>query len=185
MKKRPTWATVVGVLGIIFACFGILGAGYDIMMPKMMDLQKEIFSHIEEIQTKAAGKGDSESFPDDDFFEIFQSMEKMWETPEWFGTWSIITGITKLVICGFALFASICLLQIKPFSIRLFYWSAGLNIGLILVNLVVMMASMSFMAIAMMSGGFFGLVVYVVLIIVVALGNKEAFFQTISPTVSS
>lgn len=96
MKKRPTWATIVGVLGIIFACFGILGAGYDIIMPKMMDIQKEIFSHMEEIQKKAAEKEGSENVPDEEFFKIFKSMEKMWETPEWFGIWSITTGIIKL-----------------------------------------------------------------------------------------
>ena len=46
-----------------------------------------------------------------------------------------------------------------------------------------MLASMSFMAMAMMFGGFFGLVVNVVLIIVVALGNKEAFYQNAPPKV--
>lgn len=182
MAKRPTWATIVGILGIIFACFGILGAGNSIMMPKMMEMQKEIFSQIEEAQKQAGRSGDSENIPDEEFVEIFDTMEKMWETPEWFSGWSIAFGILKLMTCGFALFAAIWLLQMKPASIKIFYWSAGLNIGLAVLNSVVLVASMSFMAMATAFSGFFGLVANIVLILVVASGNKEAFSQNVSST---
>jgi fatty acid desaturase len=48
--KRPTWATVISVLGIILSLLGLLGAGQDIMMPKMMEFQKQMFTQMEEIQ---------------------------------------------------------------------------------------------------------------------------------------
>lgn len=174
MKNKPTWISVVGVLGIIFSCFGILGAAYDLVTPAMMEMQKEMFAQIESLQPQAMQNQGAEA-PPEAFYEMFKSMEKMWETPEWFKTWSISIGLVKLVLCGFSLLACIFLLQIKPVAVKLFYCSAGLNIGLALVKIAVMLASMSFMAMTMMIGGFFGLVVNIVLIIVVATNDKSAF----------
>ncbi|MGD8669435.1 MAG: hypothetical protein PVF31_05095 [Desulfobacterales bacterium] len=44
--KRPTWVTIVGVLGIIFSCLGILAAGQEMIMPKILEMQKEMLSDI-------------------------------------------------------------------------------------------------------------------------------------------
>lgn len=48
-KKIPTWATIVGILGIIFASLGILGAGQTMMMSKIIEFQKQTFSRIYEM----------------------------------------------------------------------------------------------------------------------------------------
>ena len=119
--KRPTWATVVGILGIVFSCLGFLGAGQEIMMPKILKFQKEMFSHIEENIQKQSdearermssenGNRSNIAFPT----EMFKFMGKMWEFPEWYGKWIVIFGVIKLFLCGLYLFASIRLLQIKP-----------------------------------------------------------------------
>lgn len=189
--KRPTWATVVGVLGIIFSCFGILGAGQEIIMPKMMKFQKEIFTHTEERMHKEVEKkkekqmhGDSRSQPLERDREnnaefpiaMFKLMEKMWDYPEWYGVFSVICGILKAIISGFYLFASICLLQMKPFSIRLFYWAAGSSISFAVIKGIFAVAAISFiMGMTIVFGGMFGIIIDIVLIIVVATGNKDAF----------
>ena len=187
--KRPTWATVVGVLGIIFSCLGILGAGQEIIMPKIFKFQKEMFSDFEKIiqeeiekertnQTDQEGENKSSSeIP----LGIFKSFTKMMDFPDWFGTWSIISGILKLLISAFFLLASIRLLQMKTSSIKLFYWAAGSSIALGFLKGIVALSAVSFMAIAMMFGGVFGIVIDIVLIIIVATGNKEAFFGQSPP----
>ena len=187
--KRPTWATVVGVLGIIFSCLGILGAGQEIMMPKIFKLQKEMFSDFEKIiqeetekertnQTDQEGENKSSSeIP----MGIFKSFTKMMDFPDWFGTWLIISGILKLLVSAFFLLASIRLLQMKTSSIKLFYWAAGSSIALGVLKGIVALSALSFMAIAMMFGGVFGIVIDIVLIIIVATGNKEAFFSQSPP----
>jgi hypothetical protein len=43
---RPTWVTVIGVLGIIFGCSGILGGGQQMVMPKMLAMQKDMFANM-------------------------------------------------------------------------------------------------------------------------------------------
>jgi hypothetical protein len=187
--KRPTWATVVGVLGIIFSCLGILGAGQEIMMPKIVKFQKEMFSDFEkiiqeEIEKERTNQPDQEGenksgaeIP----MGIFQSIIKMMDFPDWFGTWSIISGILKLLVSAFFLLASIRLLQMKTSSIKLFYWAAGSSIALGVLKGIVALSAVSFMAIAMMFAGVFGIIIDIVLIIVVATGNKEAFFSQSPP----
>ncbi len=182
--KRPTWATVVGVLGIIFACLGILGAGQEIMMPKIFKFQKEIFSDFEkiieeEIEKERSRQPDQEGRDKSDAeipMGIFKSFTKMMDFPDWYGTWSIISGLLKLCVCALFLLASIRLLQVKPSSIKLFYWAAGSSIALGVLKGIVALSAVSFMAIAAMLGGVFGIVIDIVLIIVVATGDKEAFY---------
>ena len=180
--KRPTWATVISVLGIILSLLGLLGAGQDIMMPKMMEFQKQMFTQMEEIQKRQTQREGAENAPDEEFSQMVQSMEKMWDTPEHFGTLSVMTGILKLLICGFGLFAYICLLQVKPYAVKLVYWAIGLSIGLALVKGSVMVSSMSLMAAAMMFGSIFGLVINIVLLIVVAVADKTAYNKASLPT---
>ena len=187
--KRPTWATIVGVLGIIFSCLGILGAGQEIIMPKVFKLQKEMLSDFEEIieeeiekerinqLDQEGGTNSSAEIP----MGIFKSFTKMLDFPDWFGTWSIISGILKLLISAFFLLASIRLLQMKRSSINLFYWAAGSSIALGVLKGIVALSAVSFMAIAMMFGGFFGIIIDIILIIVVATGNKEAFYSQTPP----
>jgi len=189
--KRPAWATVVGILGIIFACLGILGAGYDIIMPKMMEFQGEMMSVMEKDIARQAVREKSESgvlegdepSPDEAETapvpgpppEMFRMMKRMWAVPEWFGMWSVLTGLLKALICGLILFASIGLLQTKPISIPLFYWGAGLAIVVGVVKGVVAVSWLGFMGMAMTFGGVFGAMIDLVLLVVVATGDKQAF----------
>lgn len=183
--KRPTWATIVGVLGIIFGCFGILGAGQEIFMPKMIEMQKEIFTQMQKTSTPQQNNQPTKNAEDPSQEnknvrpslspEMFVSMQKMWEVPSWFGTFSIYSGISKAIISALYLLASIWLLQIKPTSIRLFYWAAGSSIALSIVKGIIILSTISFMGMAMMFGGAFGALIDIILIIVVVTGNKEAF----------
>ena len=72
-------------------------------------------------------------------------------------------------------------MQIKPGGIRLFYWAAGSNILLMVIKGVVVSMASAFMGIAMMFGSVFSAIIDIVLIIVVATGGKEAFYQVPPP----
>ena len=173
--KRPTWATVISVLGIIFSLIGMLGAGQDIAMPVMIQFQKQMFSQIQEIQEKEARREGSENEADEEFDRVAESMEKMWNTPAWFGAFSVSTGLMKFLICGFGIFAYITLLQVKPYSTKLVYWALGLAIGLTVLKGAISVASMSIMVMVMGIGSVFGLMVNIVLLIVVAAADKTEF----------
>lgn len=182
---RPTWVTVVAVLGITFGCLGILSGGHDVLMPKLMEMQKEMFDSMhstsldeksdstrQTIDSSSVAKNNDLKYPPNEMFEV---MQKMWEVPSWFGQYSIINGIIKALISAFYLLVSIWLLQMKFFSIRLFYWAAGLSIALSIVNIVILLNSFFWFGMGMMFGDVFGALIDIVLVIVVATGDKDAF----------
>ena len=191
---RPTWATVVGILAIVFGSLGILGAGQAVIMPKMMTLQKEFFTEFEraakqeEVQSDPETQGNmQENMSGNKEFEkeMFGSMKKMLELPEWFGLWAVFAGIAKGLISVVYLLAGIFLLKTKTFSIRLFYWAAGSSLLLCVISGVVGISASSFMAISMVFGSAFGAVIDIVLIIVVVTGDKEAFQRLRPPPIQS
>ena len=189
--KRPTWVTVVGVLGIIFACLGILGAGQEMIMPKMMKMQKEMFTdfgemieaEMEKERAKQSFNGEQPPGGDEFPMDFFDSILNMFDFPEWYGTWSIIAGILKLIVCAFFLLASIQLLQLKPSSIHLFYGAAGASITLAVFKGAIALSAGSFIAMAMMVGGVFGIIIDIILIIVVVTGDKAAFYRQQPPPI--
>ncbi|MDR3482581.1 MAG: hypothetical protein P4L91_17935 [Burkholderiaceae bacterium] len=183
--KKPTWVTIVGVLGIIFGCLGILGGGQEIMMPKIMKMQKEMWTAVQQQSltqsnnnqaergiNQANNVGDNRVIPNPPMLNV---MKNMFDVPEWFGGWSIFAGSAKALISAFYLFASIWLLQLKQNAIKLFYWALGSNIFLSILKAAVGLYAFSFMTMAMQMGGLFGALIDVVLIIVVATSDRSAF----------
>jgi hypothetical protein len=169
--NRPTWATVVGVIGIIIACFGILGSVQLIVMPKMMEMQQGMLSSIQtniENQEMAMPQGKSPE-------EMSKAMEKLFTVPEWFNSYCLGLGLAALFVSVLYIIASINLLRTKPYAIKLFYTAASLAIVLALVKGAVLLYGTSFMLIAMAIGGVFSIVIHGILIIIVAVGNKDAF----------
>jgi len=116
--KKPTWIKVVGIMGIILGCFGLFGAGSTIMTPKMMEIQKEMMPQMREMMESQQGSSEA----------TMALMEKMWDVPEWFGTWCLVSGIIALLIAGYYIFACVNLLRIKKTAITMFYIAAGISI---------------------------------------------------------
>ena len=156
-------------------------------MPKVFEFRKEMLSDFEEIIEEEIEKERKNRLDQEGEnrrgaeipLGIFKSFTKMFDFPDGFGTWSIISGILKLLVSAFFLLASIRLLQMRRSSIKLFYLAAGSSIALGVVKGIVALSAVSFMAIAMMFGGILGIIIDIVLIIVVATGNREAFFSQI------
>ena len=116
----------------------------------------------------------TETIPPKEMFELFQ---KLMNIPEWFGTWSLAAGIIGFFVSGLYVLASIQLLQVKKNAIKLFYYATGITIGFKLLSGVVAVLGLSFIGLTMMVSSVFGIVINLVLLIVVATGNKEAFAE--------
>ena len=158
-------------------------------MPKIFKFQQQMFSDFEQIieteiekqRAKQSDEGGENPVDVESTKGFFESFSKMWDFPDWYGTWSIISGILILFVSAFYLLASIRLLQIKPSAISLFYGAAGSKIALSILMTAVALSAMSFIGIVMLFGAVFGIVIDIVLIIVVASGNKAAFYSQIPP----
>ena len=187
---KSNWPKVVGILGIIFGAFGVIGGAQLIMAPSTMDFQKRMMSNMEKsFDEHRSSPRDSEVFPDrrdNEAFPdrrdteaspkgLFTMFNAMFDTPEWFDTWCRVGGTLAVIISGFYIFAAIRLLQIKPGAVELFYSAAGLAIVLALVKVAVAVSLGSFMGIGLIMNGILGGIADLILFIVVATGSKEMF----------
>ena len=169
--KRPGWVTAVGVIGIIIGCLGIVGAGQSIMMPKMLDIQKEFWTEMKASMTQHEITR-PEQMPSP---EVMRMMEKMWDIPGWFDAFCLIAGVMAPVICILYIFACIRLLQISPTAIRLFYTAAGITMGFSALKILLVMAALSFLGMSMIIGSLLCIVINAILVIVVATKDKTVF----------
>ncbi|MBL7220931.1 MAG: hypothetical protein ISS69_12505 [Phycisphaerae bacterium] len=179
--RKPSWPKVVGILGIIFGAFGVIGGAQLIATPNIMDFQKGMMSNMERsFAEHRSSRRDSEMFPDRRDTEaspegLFTMFNAMWDTPEWFDTWCRVGGTLAVLISGFYIIAAIRLLQIKPGAVGLFYSAAGLAIILVLVKVGVGVYLGSLMSMGVVMNGVIGGIADIVLFIVVASGSKEMF----------
>ena len=169
--RRPTWITVIGILGIIFASFGLFSAVQSIMTPQIMGFQRTMFGQMEDI---FQGIKELEDYPIPTG-EVFDIVEEMWAMPAWLGTWYVVSGLVNLLLAGFYLFACISLLQMKRLGVRWFYWASGLRLAFAVAELVVGLSAASLMGISLVGGAAVALVAYAVLLLVVIVSDKEAF----------
>lgn len=169
--KRPTWATVIGVLGIIFGCLGVLGSIQFALTPMMMEFQEKMLAIMQQtMEAEAAENGSDVAVAD-----MMAMMEQLWDLPEWYASFCVAAGMISAVVAGLYIFASIRLLQVHPSAVGTFYLAMGLSIAMALVIVLMSIAASSMMAIAMGMGGMFGIVIDVVLLIVVATADKRAY----------
>ena len=72
-KKPPAWGTIVGILGIVFGLSGMLSSAYEIALPYMLAVQKQMMESMrdniddtgatnpaEECETTASDQDESE-----------------------------------------------------------------------------------------------------------------------------
>jgi hypothetical protein len=171
--KKPTWAKVVGVIGIILGCFGLLGASQTIIMPKTIEMQKTMMPQMQERMQKSI---ESQNLSPEQVQQTMRMMQEMWQdTPEWFNTWCIVSGIIALLIAVFYIYVSIGILRVQTSAIKMFYIAAGISICFAIIKGLVAMKALSFIGMSIMGGGIFGIIINIILLIVVAKGDKQAF----------
>jgi hypothetical protein len=181
-KKKPTWITVVAVIAIIFSSFGILGGTQEIMMPQMVDVQKEMVTNITDEYKREMEKYQGQMSPEekvmqDKFLSIFEMISGMFDFPDWYKSWMVVSGILSLLVNGFYLFAAIWFMQLRRRAIPLLCGAFALSMTLGITKIVVAVQALSSFALLMMSGSMIAIVIELVLLIVVLTSNKDSFVQ--------
>ena len=169
--KRPRWATVVGILGMIIAFFGLTSAGQMLTIPKMIRLQHQIM-HDMEVSMKGKPKDQAELQKVQDVIN-----QMIGQVPDWFKTAVIILGVLGVIVNGVYIFACIALLLVKSYAVRWFYVAVALSIALTVSRGVAAVLSTKFIGLGVAVIGLVGIVLDVILLVVVATGRKEAFLQ--------
>ena len=220
--QRPTWATVVGIIGIVIAIYSLLNSVAGLMMPEMISMQSRGEQMQQDAMQRAATQqqnfraqekeqdaafkanvqkqsGDLQVSPEQK--EFAEKNEKEMETfsqqadaeqkaaaqqgakmlnkdkiPTWYGPVAFLMSLISMAIAAFYLFTSNLLLQTKPSAVLLFSLDVVVSVGFAVLHAVVALLAGP-MGIGLMLTGIFVSVVNVVLLIVVATGDKAAFTQ--------
>ena len=181
-EKKPGWITAIAVVAIIFSCFGLLNGSQEIIMPQMLEFQKEMFGEMtteirREIDKQPAPSDPSAQGAQNFVLNMFDKLAALFDIPEWYKGWLVISGILSLLVNGFYLLAAILFLQLKPRAIPLMYIALILSISLGITKTVVAVNALSSFAMMMMSGSLLAIVIEIILIIVIATGDKSPFKQ--------
>jgi len=179
-EKTPTWVTVVAIIAIIFSSFGILGGTQEIIMPQMVEFQKQMFSTMTEEFKREIEKQPAPSDPgaqqvQQSVLHMFELIEQMFNFPDWYKSWMVVSGILSLLVNGFYLLATIWFMQLRRRAIPLIYAAFGLSIALGITKVVVAVNALSSVAMFMMAGGLIAIVIELVLLIVVLSSDKKCF----------
>jgi hypothetical protein len=237
--QRPTWATVVGIIGIVMAIYTLLNSGAGLMMPQMVSIQQrgvqmqldaqrqaaaeEKKSEAEEKKEEAEENKEDKSFDENQVkqspdFKIPAAQQKfaednekemeafskqgdeqmkqaeeqgdkqmkqaeelgdktvaLYNIPVWYGPVAFLMSLIAMAIAACYLFTSIWLLMTKPSAVPLFSLACVVSIGFAILHGVVSMIAMPMWGMGMGMTGIVVAVVNVVLLIVVATGDKTAF----------
>lgn len=167
--KRPVWATVIGILCIVFSLGGMFYSVELVAMPQMIQMQREMMKGMFK-NMKTQDKNAPDFKPVQDIFD-----KMLGHQPPWFNTAMVVLGLIGILINGLYLFAAISLLMLKKYALRLFYTAIALVIAFAAVRSVVMIQGFSFMSIPMLAMGLVGVIIDGVILIVVLNSDKMAF----------
>jgi hypothetical protein len=168
--RRPTWATVVGIMGIVFGVMGLFGAAQTAMMPVMIKMQGQMMD--------AMAKSAPTQTPQQQVAaqQMQQMMNTIWgDVPPWLMPAAIALGGLTLLVNGIYIFAAISLLQMRPYSITLLYAVLTSSIVMGLVRGSVFVAASPMMGMFILFYAMAGVAIDVTLLIVIATGDKTAF----------
>jgi len=166
-KARPGWMTAVGVLGIIFGCFGVMSASQTLLMPTMLEWQRKIFMAM---QAQASRRPESDAVFRD-FAAIFEQF--MAPPPSWFTPWSVCLGLLSLATAGVYLFGAIWMLLMKPSAPRIFCGALIASVAVTILRAMGLIFAVGPFGLAIGLGGAFGMVIDLVLLIVVLAHRRE------------
>jgi hypothetical protein len=186
--KRPTWATVAGVLGIIAAGAGVMGSAQMVMTAAPLRQQNLAAKALDKAVgsfTKPGPRRDEDSALLEDYLHSFRAAIGTLTAPAWYPTWCVAGGVAGLAVAGALLVAASALLQVRRWAIVLFYCTAGLDIAWAIAKLAV--ASGISYPLSMTASGWAlpAIVVDAALVVVVAMGDKAAFRPPAEPVTSS
>ena len=160
--NKPGWVTTVGILGIVFGCFGLLGSVQSLFMDRLLAQQRRMLEQI------AAQPGPVTEF-------ARRLLESMVGMPAWFRSWSIGAAIAGLILYAAYIHAATAILRVRPGAVRRFAAASALVIAYGVVQGAAAYAAMPEMRLFVVPGIVFNLVVHVSLLGVALASDRSVF----------
>jgi hypothetical protein len=167
--NKPSWVNTIGTLAIIFGVLGLLTAAQTAMMPNMIEMQRKM---MESVTLTIPGQQRDQHAID----ELKKTIEGLWGNPPgWFRSACFAMGIAGALINALYIFAAASLLQMKRFSLMLFYTAMAVSIAFSVIRGVTFVNALPLIGMSMLFAALVGVAMDVVLLLVVATADKKGF----------
>lgn len=172
--KAPTWATLVGVLGLCFGALGTITGAYGVLTPAMLSMQRELVGTMR--QSMANGStasnggtllGNPEGF-----------IERLMTVPRWYVRWSVANGVAQILLGVAYLLSALFLLLMRRHAPGLFIAIAGASLLRNLIAIGVAVFTASLLAYWALGSAVCGALVDLTLLVTVALSDKSAYRES-------
>ena len=198
--KVPGWAKILGILGVVFGLCGVLAASTTFLTGIIFETESQYVEswndtvdelddedlkpgmYIEEeyvnsftgrtevrkkkIRTENDQKGGKHSL---------ETIKKVLQVPEWYGTWGLINGVIAILLGGGYILCSISLLVLKKGTPRLFTLVIVVSIIRNVLSLILGIIASIYWAAFTIAISLVGLVVDVVFLVVIRNSEKRAY----------
>jgi len=165
----PTWAVTMGIIVIALGALGLLGSMGDMLWGVMMDTQADMMKAMNEsVSTYRRGGGPGPG-------KMTESMEKMFEIPEWYNGFMLSLGILGLLVKGTYIASGILMLTGKPLSLKLFYGGTACLLAMGVTEIAAAVSAGSFMALTTIPWTAVGIFIDVGVLICVLCFDKTYF----------
>ena len=165
---RPTWITIVGVLGIIFGALGMMNAAQTAVTPQMLEWQRR-FMHSIVSSMPAQDKGPKAE-------DLEKAFDSFWgPVPHWFKPWSIAAGLIGLGLSVVYIYGMISLMLMKRWAVRLIYACSAAAIALAVARGVAGALALKLIGLNVMMTSAISLAFHCVLLLVIFANAKETF----------
>jgi len=175
--KTPTWATLVGVLGICFGALGTLSGAYGVLTPAMLSMQRELIGTMHQSMPAGNGAQSGTAAPAGGTLlsnpEAF--VERLLTVPRWYVRWSVVNGVAQLLLGIAYLLSALFLLLMRRRAPGLFIAVAGASLVRNMIAIGVAVFTASLLAYWALGSALCGALVDLALLVTVALADKSAY----------
>lgn len=169
--KLPTWAVIVGVLGICFGALGTLSGAYGVLMPKMLSLQQEVVVSMRQ-SMPAAGQAAPGGTLSTDPMGV---LERLLSMPHWYVHWALANSLAEMLIGLAYLLSALLLLMLRRGAPTAFMVAAGASLLRNTVSAGLALGTASLFAYWTLGSAVCGAIVDLALLATVALADKSAY----------
>jgi|GEM_PF-3442643 len=178
--KRPTWATIVGVITIVLGIFGVASGIQSMFIPSFYEVHSEIMTELQtnnmtenqDFLNDSLMSKEYKALPQKNSNEQFESYFKL---PAWYIKWAFFLGVISTLISIIYLISGVFLLTIKPYALRVFYIAIGLSLLWTVLQAAIFMQTKSFFAISALPSAVFSIIFDLILLIVALVGDKDIY----------
>lgn len=184
--KRPIWATIAGVLAILFGIAGVFGGAHEMSAPAMAELQQEVLEVIREAKPASETepstpqtKADEED--ETDISVVFKISAESFALPDWYISWSLVIGAISMIVAMVYFSSGVLLLMEKSYAVQAFHISIMLSITWVILQSIVYIQSDSGVLLAQIPAALASVVIDVMLLLVVFFGRKVTHTKNLHP----